>query len=151
MKWEGAKTLSLSYPVPGRVLGSFFNCLVNPHSSCTRRSERLRIYPGSQSFTDGRSWSHTTDHLTPIIGSFLGTMLRPDESFLCDGRLLGLLDSQGSGGLGSSTVTEFCCCSRARCHIPDRSKPNMSSVIPISELLLCLKFPPISHWILVPC
>lgn len=35
----GPQILSFSYPVPGRVLGSFFNCSINPHNSPARKTE----------------------------------------------------------------------------------------------------------------
>lgn len=37
-------------------------------------------------------------HMMPVVGSFLGAMLRGDENFLWTGRLVSLLDSQGSEG-----------------------------------------------------
>lgn len=99
-----------------------------------------RIYPSSQNFTNGRSWSHTSVHMMPIIGSFLGTRLRGDESCICPGKSFSLLDSQGPEGLGESIVTKCFCCLHAHCHILSRSKPNTSRVFPIVALLLCLNF-----------
>lgn len=82
-------------------------------------------------------------HMMPVVGSFLGAMLRGDESFLWTGRLVSLLDSQGSEGLGDATVTEFFCGLLAHCHVPSSSKPNVSSVFPIIDLIChCLKMSP---------
>ena len=39
VKRGGPQILSFSYPVPGRVLGSFFNCSINPHNSPARKAE----------------------------------------------------------------------------------------------------------------
>lgn len=113
-----------------------------------------KIYPSSQNFANGRSRSHTSVHMMPVIGSFLGIMLRGDERFVCPGRSFSLLDSQGSEGLGESTLTKVFSCLHVHCHILRRAKPNTSGVFPIVALLLCLTcFPSVTipQWVSVSC
>lgn len=152
MKREGTKILLFSYPVLGRVLGSFSNCPVNPHNNPARRLERLKKTPKLTELHKGRIPESYCCPYDACFRLFPWHHAEGRRKLLCMGRLASLLNSQGSDGLGDYIVREFFWCLHVHCHIPTRSKPNISRILPIIDLPLCLKFAPsatIPHWILV--